>query len=155
MSIFPKMQEVKKFFFLCTDDDTDDRYFFEKTLKNIFPENRLSFAEDGEKLMNFLSSNSSDLPDVLFLDLNMPRKNGTECLAEIKSNAAYKNIPVIIYSTSSPESNADHLYNNGAHYYVRKADMIALDKVLRFVLTGLNGDNFNRPSRKDFVLKAS
>ncbi|MBC8048251.1 MAG: response regulator, partial [Fimbriimonadaceae bacterium] len=79
---------------LLADDDKDDRYFFDKALKQIPIATHLKTVADGEKLMDYLLKNDVPLPDVLFLDLNMPRKNGSECLAEIKRNEKLKEIPV-------------------------------------------------------------
>ena len=79
--------------FLLADDDTDDRYFFGKALKELSIPSTLTTVEDGEKLMDYLSENSKQLPDVLFLDLNMPCKNGAECLTEIKNDQQLKHLP--------------------------------------------------------------
>ncbi|MGZ3902669.1 MAG: response regulator, partial [Bacteroidia bacterium] len=92
---------------LLADDDKDDRYFFEKALKTLSIKAQLTISEDGEKLMAYLLKHSEKLPDVLFLDLNMPRKNGAECLTEIKLHEKLKKLPVIIYSTSLHDDVAD------------------------------------------------
>ena len=151
-SIEKDLVHVPPFHVLLADDDSDDRYFFEKVLSVLPIPTRLTTVADGEKLMTYLSENSEKLPDVLFLDLNMPRKNGSECLPEIKHNEKLKRLPVIIYSTSSPENVADLLYNNGAHYYVRKTDLKELQKVLYHVLTHLAENRFARPARENFIL---
>ena len=70
--------------------------------------------------MKYLSGNSEHLPDVLFLDLNMPRKNGFECLSEIKQNEKLKGLPVVIFSTSNSQDKIQILFNAGADIYVRK-----------------------------------
>lgn len=101
--------------------------------------------------MSYLLEKSKQLPDVLFLDLNMPRKNGSMCLAEIKSNEKLKKLPVIIYSTSLYEDVASLLYKEGAHYYVRKTDLAELKKILLRVLTLMLEKNFTRPSRDEFI----
>jgi len=137
---------------LLADDDKDDRFFFRHALSQLSIKTQLTALEDGEQLITFLSKNSNKLPDVLFLDLNMPRKNGAECLAEIKSNKKLQLLPVIIYSTSLHESVADELYKSGAHYYVRKTDLDELTKVLQQVLTMMKENKFARPTRKKFVL---
>jgi CheY-like chemotaxis protein len=137
---------------LLADDDNDDRFFFEKVLKQIPIPAQLTSIEDGEKLMELLIANYKKLPDVLFLDLNMPRKNGSECLMEIKQSKKLKDLPVIIYSTSLSDDIADHLYNNGAHYYIRKADIMELKKVLHYILRLLWERRFTRPAREKFVL---
>jgi CheY-like chemotaxis protein len=136
---------------LLADDDFDDRHFFEKVLKNLPVPTRLATVEDGEKLMTYLFENSGNLPDVLFLDLNMPRKNGQECLLEIKQSEKLKRLPVIIYSTHMHEKDADLLYRNGAHYYIRKTDMIELAKVLLYVLNRMVANKFARPAKDKFI----
>src|SRR6476659_2508685 len=85
---------------LLADDDIDDCTFFEDALKELPISATLSTVNDGAQLMNFLSMESDNPPDVLFLDLNMPRKSGFECLSEIKSIDKLKDLPVIIFSTS-------------------------------------------------------
>src|SRR4051812_8134138 len=115
---------------LLADDDHDDRYFFDEARKVSTIVSDLQIVEDGEKLMTYLNKDTTHLPDVLFLDLNMPRKNGAECLHEIKSNNALKHLPVIIYSTSLNEDVADLLYKEGAHYYVQKAGLNELETTL-------------------------
>ena len=142
----------KQFHLLLADDDQDDRYFFNKTLQEVPIPTHLTTVKDGEKLMHYLSKNSKQLPDALFLDLNMPRKNGTECLIEIKNNKTFKELPVIIYSTSHPEDVADLLYKNGAHYYIRKASVEDLKKALHRILTIMVEKKFTRPPRNKFIL---
>ncbi|MCW3072462.1 MAG: response regulator receiver protein [Bacteroidetes bacterium] len=138
---------------LLADDDEDDRFFFDIVLKELSIATQLATVENGEKLMRFLAENPDQLPDVLFLDLNMPRKNGSECLAEIKSNKRFKDLPVFIYSTSMHEDVADLLYNNGAHCYIRKTDIIELQQVLEYALGMMIKNNFKRPARNKFILK--
>jgi CheY-like chemotaxis protein len=142
----------ESFHILLADDDKDDRFFFEKALKTLPMPIRLSTAEDGKKLMEYLSKHSRKLPDVLFLDLNMPRKNGAECLSEIKDNPKLKHLPVIIYSTSLHEDVANVLYEKGAHYYIRKTDLYELEKILFRVISLLTEKNFDRPSRTEFIV---
>ena len=81
---------------LLADDDMDDRYFFEKALQEIPLETALTKVSNGEQLMGYLHENTARLPDILFLDLNMPGKNGFECLDQIKSDKKLGTIPVII-----------------------------------------------------------
>jgi CheY-like chemotaxis protein len=137
---------------LLADDDKDDRFFFEKVLKELPIQTRLTTVEDGEKLMQYLSENYKQLPDILFLDLNMPRKNGSECLEKIKSDKRLKHLPVIIYSTSLHDDVADILYEKGAHYYIRKTDIIELKKAIHYALTLMLEKKFERPSRDKFIV---
>jgi CheY-like chemotaxis protein len=137
---------------LLADDDADDRYFFDKALKALSITTHLSTVQDGKKLMDLLLNNSDELPDVLFLDLNMPLKNGSECLEEIKSSNKLKILPVVIYSTSLHEDVADLLFQRGAHYYVRKTDQEELEKILFHVLSSLTNTAFAKPPRSEFVI---
>jgi CheY-like chemotaxis protein len=70
--------------------------------------------------MKQLTNETIELPDVLFLDLNMPRKNGTECLEEIKQNGKLKSLEVVIFSTSNNEAVIRTLFNAGVQIYIRK-----------------------------------
>ena len=141
----------KKISILLADDDKDDRFFFEKALNELSTPFVFETMEDGEKLMIWLLKNSNHLPDVLFLDLNMPRKNGSECLLEIKKHPKLKKMPVIIYSTSLHEEVANILYANGAHYYIKKPDYTELAKILQKAI-GLITNNSDQPSRDKFVV---
>ncbi|MEO5602661.1 MAG: response regulator [Cyclobacteriaceae bacterium] len=140
-----------QFYLLLADDDKDDGFFFSRALQKIPIATHLTIVDDGEKLMMYLNKNLKQLPDVLFLDLNMPRKNGSECLVEIKKDEILKELPVVIYSTSLYEDTADLLYKNGAHYYIRKGSLEGLEKGLHFVLNLLEAKKFSRPSRELFI----
>ncbi|WP_276372874.1 response regulator [Chryseolinea sp. H1M3-3] len=137
---------------LLADDDRDDRYFFDKAVESLSIPTRLTMVDDGAKLMAYLFENSAKLPDVLFLDYNMPRKNGFECLTEIKSSPELKALPVIMYSTYVHDDVADMLYASGAHYYIRKTGIDELAKLIQFVLTRIIKNKFDRPARKKFIL---
>ena len=116
----------KHLIILLADDDIDDCFIFKKALEELPLSTNLSTVYDGEELMDYLSENSEHLPDVLFLDLNMPRKTGFECLAEIKENEKLKDIPVVMFSTSYPRDKnyeldmIDRLSKIGAYHYIRK-----------------------------------
>ena len=122
---------------LFADDDSDDRSFFEKALKEVAISTNLTTVNDGELLMKYLADNSEQLPNVLFLDLNMPRKNGFECLVEISDNEKLKDLSVVIFSTSYPQDKSyelgmiGNLFNLGAHVYIRKpTDLNQLKQLL-------------------------
>ena len=136
---------------LLADDDSDDRFFFEKALDEIPVATKLSTVSDGAHLMTYLMSHLEQLPDVLFLDLNMPRKNGAECLLEIKSNDKLKNIPVVLCSTSLGDDFANQLYHNGATYYLHKCDFADLKKCIRKTFALLAVSHL-QPSRDKFML---
>lgn len=140
----------KQWHILLADDDKFDRYFFDLALKELSIDTRLSQAEDGEKLMQLLTT-STELPDVIFLDLNMPLKKGDECLVEIKANKNLAQIPVIIYSTSLHPEVTDLLYRNGAHYYLKKCDFDKLPAAIQEILQLLS-ENPQQPTREKFIV---
>jgi DNA-binding response OmpR family regulator len=110
-------------------------------------------VHDGEQLMYELN-NASTLPDILFLDLNMPRKNGLECLLEIKLLNKYDLLPIIIFSTSYEQSMVNLLYKNGANYYVRKpAEFSELKSVIQEVISLTIKGNISQPAKENFVLR--
>ncbi len=118
--------KAKQLNVLLADDDPDDCFFFEKALREISISTQLTIVNDGERLMDYLSINAKKLPNVLFLDLNMPRKSGFECLTEITENIKLKNLYVIMFSTSYTldrnyeQSMIDVLLRLGAQDYIRK-----------------------------------
>jgi len=137
---------------LMADDDLDDCHFFALALKTIAIPTKLVTLHDGEQLMNYLVKNKPKTPNILFLDINMPRKNGFECLQEIKNNKDLNNFPVVMYSTSLKDTMVDMLFQEGAHYYLRKCDYSDLVKHLRHILTMLQDNNLKSPSQSSFVL---
>lgn len=104
---------------LLADDDTDDRIFFKDALEELPVTAKLTTVNDGVQLMHFLYK-SELLPDVLYLDLNMTRINGFDCLVEIKMDEKLKQLPVIIFSTSFDKEVVSLLHEKGAHFYIRK-----------------------------------
>ncbi|CCG54247.1 Probable two-component system response regulatory protein [Flavobacterium indicum GPTSA100-9 = DSM 17447] len=136
---------------ILADDDEDDRLFFTDAFDEIKINTKVQTFNDGVELMEYLQKDEAILPQVLFLDLNMPRKGGIECLHEIKQNNKFKDIAIAIYSTSSSEQDIEETFISGANIYIKKPnDFAALKKVLSDVVTinwqyhtsGLNKDNF-------------
>jgi response regulator RpfG family c-di-GMP phosphodiesterase len=134
------------------DDDRDDRFFFHKELKALPFHVQFTMIEDGENLLSLLNENPAKLPDVLFLDYNMPRKNGAECLSEIKSNPLLKALPVIMYSSHLHNDVVDLVYEMGAHFYLQKTNLPELRKILYYVINLIMEKKLVRPSRDQFVL---
>jgi CheY-like chemotaxis protein len=144
---------ITSFKVLLADDDADDCLFFKEALKELPIESSLETVNDGEQLMNLLATVEDRLPDILFLDLNMPRKNGFECLAEIKSNEKLRSLKVVIYSTSFDHAVVNLLYEKGAHHYIRKpGEFSNVKKVIHEALTITS--QLNRPelSKEHFVI---
>jgi PleD family two-component response regulator len=136
---------------LLADDDIDDCMMFSDALEDLKLNVRLQLVHDGEHLMKTLITNT-EKPDIVFLDLNMPRKNGNTCLEEIKTNIDLKNIPVVIISTSCDDSVADVLYKKGAHFYICKpTDYKVLRHNVDYTVSQIR-QSLIRPSREQFIL---
>jgi CheY-like chemotaxis protein len=118
--------QPKKIF--LAEDDADDRMFFEDVLKEVSISTNLVMADDGVELMSVLEETVPPPPDIIFLDLNMPRKNGFECLKEIRQTDKLSKIPVIIFSTSDNAQAIDKTYSLGANFYMQKPRSFALLK---------------------------
>ena len=145
---------------LLADDDTDDCIFFKEALEKLPLSTHLTTVHDGEQLMQLITKETNELPHVLFLDLNMPRKNGRECLLEIKLNKKLKQLPIIIYSTSLEQEVVNLLYKNGAQYFIRKPSEFSqfkkvIQQTLALIAQDLPADksgNISQPNRENFVL---
>ena len=112
--------ELKQLNVLLADDDIDDCNFFKRALDALPVPTQLTTVYDGEELMAALNSETNQLPHVVFLDINMPRKNGFECLAELKQSSRLKDLPVIMFSTSNSRDAMNQLFKTGADVYIRK-----------------------------------
>ncbi len=147
-SIQPKPKTVH-----LADDDDDDCMLFEEALRELKTATVLLISNDGAGLLKILDDTVPPPPYVIFLDLNMPRKNGFEALREIRQSAKLKGIPVIIFSTSSDEVTIDLTFELGAHYFISKPpSFLLLVKALEKVFT-LELNQFNpQPARNQFVL---
>src|ERR1051325_11222660 len=94
--------QPKPIHILLVDDDEDDRYLTREAFHQHYPSSRISFAEDGEDLLDFLKYEGRyvgaehSLPELILLDLNMPRKDGREVLREIKSSEQLRHIPIVV-----------------------------------------------------------
>ena len=139
---------------LLADDDTDDCLFFKEAIAELIEPAQFTAVHNGEQLMMLLTGETSILPDVIFLDLNMPRKNGFECLAEIKQNKKLQKLPVIIFSTSYEQEVVNLLYDNGAHYFIRKPSEFALFKkiILHTLAHIIHAGNITQPAKENFVI---
>ncbi|WP_179343994.1 response regulator [Winogradskyella ursingii] len=136
---------------VLADDDDDDREIFKLAISQIGVNTSLKMFKNGVELTEYLRQEDTILPNILFLDLNMPAMDGFECLREIKKNPGLGPITVIIYSTSSSEKDIEKTFLEGANIYINKpSDYETLKTVLKKVLTLdwqyqtsiLNRDNF-------------
>ncbi|HJS54887.1 MAG TPA: response regulator [Chitinophagaceae bacterium] len=105
---------------LLAEDDEDDFLLFQEALNENKQTVNLEWVKDGDELMNVLKQSNGALPDMIFLDINMPRKNGFECLSEIRRDEEMKKLPVIIFSTSNDRALVNWMYNAGANLYLNK-----------------------------------
>jgi DNA-binding NtrC family response regulator len=138
---------------LLADDDNDDCIFFDSVLGEIPLLTHFSCVNDGELLMEKLNKGQDNLPDVLYLDLNMPRKNGMDCLTEIKSNELLKALPVIMFSTSLDTEMVNQLYKLGAFYFIRKpSEFSQLQTVIHQSLLLILDKSNIQPKRENFIL---
>jgi CheY-like chemotaxis protein len=119
------------------DDDVDDRFIFKEALEHINESIIFVSAYDGTDALDQLNSNNFTTPDIIFLDLNMPRLNGKELLVAIKKMKGYQNVPVIVYSTSSSPVDINKCMELGADGYMIKHNSFKqLCNDLKEVLSG-------------------
>jgi len=120
-------KNAKPVIFLMADDDPDDRLLIKEAFQESLISNSIYFVEDGVELLDYLRwqdkfANPKDAPtpDLILLDLNMPRKDGREALAEIKSDPRLRYIPVVVLTTSKAEEDIMRSYDIGAASYITK-----------------------------------
>jgi len=122
-------QKSKPFSILIAEDDEDDYLLTVEALKEAGVNHEVHWVKDGNETLEFLSSrlnasngSSAQLPGMILLDLNMPKKDGREVLQEIKSNPDFRKIPVIVMTTSSAEIDVAHSYDLGVNSFIQKPD---------------------------------
>jgi len=118
--------QQKPIHILLVDDDEDDRYLTKEAFHQHYPKSRISFVEDGEDLLDFLhyrgryNGAGHTLPELILLDLNMPRKDGREALREIKTSDQLRHIPIVVLTTSDAKEDIETSYHNGANSFITK-----------------------------------
>lgn len=151
MKINPTQVNSKILNIALADDDEDDRLFFQEAIEEITVRTKLSLFQNGKELMDYLNLPNVILPNLIFLDLNMPIKNGMQCLKEIRLNPILNSISIAIYSTSSSEKDIEETFVNGANIYLNKPNNFSklresIEKVLQinwqYHTSNLNKDNF-------------
>lgn len=143
----------KKINILLADDDQADCLLFKDAIEELPVSASLTIVHNGEQVIEELTKKGNKLPDVLFLDLNMPRKNGFASLGLIKRNTELQNLPVIIFSTASDEKTVKNVFRDAAHYYICKpADFLQLKKVIYEALTLITQKNNSLPLEENFMI---
>ena len=144
----------KKLHIILADDDIDDCHFFKTALETLPLATSLTIVNDGEELISYLLNNVDKLPHVLFLDINMPRKNGFECLYEIKHHDKLKDLPVVMFSTSNAQDQINILFKTGADLYIRKpGNFTQLVQVIHHALP-MAAENIFSNGKLKYILNA-
>jgi CheY-like chemotaxis protein len=148
VSVSHTMKEFLHRNVLLADDDSDDRELFKEAVRVVDQTVRVEVARDGDELMERLKHNA---PDLLFLDLNMPRKNGRECLRDIHKDKLLRTIPVIIYTTSLNPLDVEDTFKYGAvHFFRKPSSFEELKEILGRIL---HSEVLSRqPLKENFVL---
>lgn len=136
---------------ILTDDDADDRSVFKDAFNDLEISNELKLFANGDELMEYLTTTENlELPQLLFLDLNMPCKSGLQCLEEIRRNKKFQNLSIAIYSTSSSENEIEKSFEGGANLYIKKpSEYVKLKKIISDVVQ-YNWETISRRNRAQF-----
>lgn len=128
-------RHIRSVTLLMAEDDKEDQMLLAEAFKEAHLLNTLHVVQDGEELMDFLHHRGrhtdAPQPDILLLDLNMPRKDGREALAEIKADPLLRRMPVIVLTTSAAEEDILRSYDLGVNSYIRKP--VTFDKLVEVV----------------------
>ena len=146
--------ENETLYILLADDDEGDRLLFTEALEELKMNLIVHAVNNGIELMDCLAIEDANLPHLIFLDLNMPRKNGLDCLKEIRSNEKLKDISIAIYSTSGNENDIEETFLYGANVYITKPnDFNMLKQILHKTVTTTHLYQANPFNRANFLLK--
>lgn len=126
-------------FILIADDDEDDILLVKSALEDCGYTGKIDFVENGIVLLEYLNKNIKKLPDLVLLDLNMPKKDGREVLIEVRKNEDLTSLPMIVFTTSKSPEDIKTCYANGANCYLSKPssfdDLVTLmEKITHFWL---------------------
>jgi len=127
---------MKKAVILVAEDDMDDRFLLQTAFSENGDQEHLEFVGNGVEVIDYLHSaakkgEADAYPELIILDLNMPKKNGKEVLSEIKQHPVFKKIPVIVYTTTKNEFEVRRCYELGANTYIVKP--ISFDSLVNVV----------------------
>lgn len=138
---------------LLAEDDDDDFFIFSLAVKELSVRVMLTRAENGDILMKLLDE--APHPDLLFLDLLMPCKDGRTCIKEIRANAKYDTLPIIVYSSMRDMNNIEFCYREGGNLYVFKPSSLPdLKDILERILSIDWKNMMYYPPLSGFVISA-
>ncbi len=142
---------IRHYNIVLAEDDEDDRTFFQDAISIIHPHATVNIANDGEKLLNYLDS-VSEIPDIIFLDLHMPRINGIECICDIRSKEKFNEVPIVMFTISGTAPDMLESKRCGANVYIKKSGSFnQLVETLRGLLTN-DGFKSLLMGRQNYVL---
>jgi CheY-like chemotaxis protein len=128
---------------LAVDDDWDDLQLFFEAVVDIDPSITMMVAQDGQEAIDLLTKKDCVVPDCIFLDINMPRMNGRQCLDKLRSIEYLKATNVIMYSTSISKNDADFFTKRGANFLKKATDYKTLKKSIASILATLRPERSN------------
>lgn len=135
---------------VIADDDWDDQVMLRETMDSYVHAPQLHVVSDGRQLMHSLTTRP--LPDLIFMDLNMPHKTGIECLTEIRANQLLKHLPIVVLSTSKDIRDIESSYSNGANLFFSKPYTFNSLKTLIHSILSIDWNNFpGRLDKAEFV----
>lgn len=139
---------------ILADDDDDDRLLFTEALEELPLSVDVTTFDNGVSLMDYLLKHTDELPDIIFLDLNMPLMNGEECLRDIRNEPELSKIPIIIYSTSMDHFKVIALQKNGADRYLQKPSSYSqLKNAIMHSIESVTGEGQQTADQGEFVIK--
>lgn len=145
---------MNKLKIVLVDDDEDDRQFFADALESLDMKTELLQLTNGEECLKYMEANKDDLPNLIFLDLNMPIMNGFQCLEQLRAQQEFKDVIIAIYSTSGVEKDIEETFNKGANIYIKKPSSFKeLKSSLRQVIKTNWTYYMNDFSKENFLLK--
>jgi CheY-like chemotaxis protein len=106
---------------LVAEDDADDRFLIQTAFEEKGYTDKLDFVENGVELISYLADNAkNNIPRIILLDLNMPKKDGRQVLRELKQHELFKRIPIVVFTTTKNENEISRCYDLGANTYIVK-----------------------------------
>lgn len=134
---------------LMAYDDEDDFYVFQQAVQKASESSKISYVVNWLEILRFIIKT---LSDIIFIDLNMPVKNGIECLQLLREDRKYDSTPVIIYSTSGSTSDIDKAYRNGANYFIVKPGIKDIADMIKKIYSMGKNSLQSIPPREEFVI---